>query len=68
VVPLHQADFKILEKTVDALMELYWAKAETQLCDALVVLRGGHLFGGERQWWIDEEWIPLTAPENQWLN
>jgi hypothetical protein len=58
-VHLHREDFKKMEGTLDALMEAYWAKAEAQWCDVLVVLRGDHLFGGERQWWIDAVWTPL---------
>jgi hypothetical protein len=68
VVHLHREDFKKMEDTLNALMETYWVKAEAQLCDALVILRGGHLFGGERQWWADDEWIPLIMQTPGWLN
>lgn len=50
---LHSDDFKKLEATVNDLMESYWSRMDPVWCDALELLRGGYLFGGQPQWWID---------------
>jgi hypothetical protein len=68
VVNLYPGDFKKLEDTVNSLMEDYWAKTEAYWCDILEVLRGGYLFGGKRQWWLDEDETLLIPQEHQWIN
>jgi hypothetical protein len=64
----HSDDFKTLENALNDMMESYWARMDAVWCDAFEVLRGGYLFGGQRQWWTDEEWIPLISQEHRWLN
>jgi hypothetical protein len=68
IVHLHQGDFKKLEDALNALMEDCWARMEAHWCDIFEILRGRCLFGGKRQWWIDEEEIPLISQEYQWVN
>ena len=54
-VCLHADDFKTIEITINDVMENYWARMDPIWCEAFEVLRGGCLFGGRRQWWIDVE-------------
>ena len=63
---LHKDDFKKVEDAVNNMMEYYWSRMNSVWCDALIVLRGGYLFGGRLQWWIDTE-QELLAHENQWV-
>jgi hypothetical protein len=49
-------------------MEDYWAKMDAHWCDVHEALRGGYLFGGKRQWWLDGEEILLIPQEHQWVN
>jgi hypothetical protein len=68
VVYHHPGDFKKLEDTLNSLMDDYWAKMEAHWCDVLETLRGGYLFGGKRQWWLDEEEMLSIPQEHQWVN
>ncbi len=64
---LHSDDFKKLEATVNDLMESYWSRMDAVWCDALELLRGGYLFGGQPQWWIDTE-QGLWAVADPWIH
>lgn len=57
---LHPEDYKMLENAVDALMEIYWARMDAVWCEVFEILRGGYLFGGQRQRWLDEENVLLS--------
>ncbi|MBW4046303.1 MAG: hypothetical protein HIU87_15105 [Acidobacteria bacterium] len=64
---LHSDDFKTLENTLNDVIENYWARMDPIWCEAFETLRGGYLFGGRPQWWIDVEEGPQLLHE-QWVN
>ena len=64
----HLYNFEKLETVLNEFMAEYWAKMEAYWCDVLEILRGGHLFGGKVQWWLDEEEGLLISQDHQWVN
>lgn len=52
-VHLYREDMKKLGNTIDAFMESYWSRMDPVWCGTFELLRGGYLFGGRPQWWID---------------
>ncbi len=65
---LRSDDFGLLENSVDAFMEIYWARMDPVWRDEFEILRERRLFGGQRQGWIDaEHGPPLTENERAYF-
>ena len=50
-----------IHKAIDNLMGSFWEQTDLQSLAVLEELREGFIFGGQKQWWVDEENSPVIT-------